>query len=206
VSAATDVSGRVVPSTSTRSRSILLPSDSGSRRANTSSAGSSEAYSRAWGRSPARAGGRATRAISALYLVGGIVGSVVAVRGDYPGLPLGIDLGLTSATGVWIGWGSGVSAPWPLLVALALTGVAGQGHRRTVPVLGLMFVSGALVEPIFWEANTGAKGAAIATLVWLNVVLPAMLIVLGARDWRRSGSSGHPTAQRDRNVLGTDRL
>jgi hypothetical protein len=100
---------------------------------------------------------RATRAISALYLVGGIVGSVVAVTGDYPGLPLGIDLGLTTSGGVWIGWGSGVSAPWPLLVALALTGVAGLGHKRTVPVLGLIFVLGGLIEPIFWEATPGRR-------------------------------------------------
>lgn len=129
---------------------------------------------------------RATRAVSALYLVVGIVGSAVAVAGDYPGLPLGIDLGLTSAGGVWLGWGSGVSAPWPLLVALALTGVAGLGRRWTVPGLGLVFLSGGLMEPIFWEANTGAKGAAIATLVWFNVILPAMVITLGVRDrWRQ---------------------
>lgn len=148
---------------------------------------------------------RATRAVSALYLVLGIVGSAVAVAGDYPGLPLGIDLGLSSADGVWLGWGSGVSAPWPLLVALALTGVGGLGRRWTVPGLGLACLSGGLMEPIFWEANTGTKGAAIATLVWFNVVLPAILITLGVRDQRRQRWGRQQPTRRNRNVLGTDR-
>ncbi len=125
------------------------------------------------------------RTTSALYLGTGIVGSVVALAGDYPGIPLGIDVGLTSPQGVWVGWGSGVSAPWPMLVALALTGIAGLGPRWMIPSLGLMFASGGLMEPIFWEANTGALGVGIAALVWLNVVIPLVLVTAWVGALRR---------------------
>jgi hypothetical protein len=132
----------------------------------------------------------ATRAASALYLAAGVVGSVVALTGDYPGIPLGIDLGLTSAQGVWVGWGSGVSAPWPMLAALALTAIAGRGQRWVVPTLGLMFVAGALMEPLSWETVTGSGGRWLAVLVWLNVALPLGLIGTGIRDVQTSGAHG----------------
>ena len=125
----------------------------------------------------------AVRTLSALYLATAIAGSMVALTGDYPGTPLCIDLGLTSAQGVWVGWGSGVSAPWPMLAALALTGIAGRGPRWVVPTLGLMFVAGALMEPVSWETVTGSGGSWLAVLVWLN-------IGAGIRDVRTSGAHG----------------
>lgn len=130
----------------------------------------------------------AVRTLSALYLATAIAGSTVALTGDYPGTPLGIDLGLTSAQGVWLGWGSGVSAPWPMLVALALTGVAGIGPSWTLPLLGLMFATGGLAEPIFWDAGTGALGVGIAAVVWLNVVIPVVLVGVWFRTRQRKSA------------------
>ncbi|HSG79304.1 MAG TPA: hypothetical protein VLD62_06980, partial [Acidimicrobiia bacterium] len=97
----------------------------------------------------------------------------------HPGVPLGIDPGLTSVQGVVLGWGSGVSAPWPLLLALLVVGVGRRGPQIAVPLLGLVFLAGALMEPISWDAAGGSHGIGLAVLVWLNVVVPAALIAVG---------------------------
>ncbi|MDQ3095187.1 MAG: hypothetical protein M3Q82_04385, partial [Actinomycetota bacterium] len=53
-------------------------------------------------------------------------GSVVAVRHDVAGEPLGVSIPVTVRTGLMLGWGAGVAAPWPMPAA-ALIAAARAG-------------------------------------------------------------------------------
>jgi len=46
-----------------------------------------------------------------------VLGSVVAVRDQLPGEPLGMGIPLSVPAGLVAGWGAAVAAPWPMPVA-----------------------------------------------------------------------------------------
>ena len=46
--------------------------------------------------------------------------SVVAIREKVPGEPFGIRIPLSVSTGILVGWGSAVAAPWPMPVSAVL--------------------------------------------------------------------------------------
>lgn len=135
------------------------------------------------------------RVSAAIYLALGAAGSMVALSGDYPAAPFGVDLGPAGAAGVLIGLGSAVSAPWPMLAALAVSAFGGRGPGALVPVLGSLFLVGGLAEPVFWDAAAGALGAGLATLVWCNAIAPVILLAAVAVPPRRSRRNDAVTPQ-----------
>ena len=111
--------------------------------------------------------------------------SVVAIREKVPGEPLGIRIPLSVSTGILVGWGSAVSAPWPMPVA-ALYAAARQAGRDRVPGpalvcagLGVAGIVGILIEPNTYNAKswTSATRRAVVAHVATSVTL------VGAGIW-----------------------
>jgi hypothetical protein len=61
-----------------------------------------------------------------------VLGSVVAIRDQLPGQPLGVSIPLSAPAGLAAGWGAAVAAPWPMPAAAIMTAAtAGTGAERT---------------------------------------------------------------------------
>jgi len=127
-------------------------------------------------------------------------GAVVSIREDVPGEPLGLRVPLTVSAGVVLGWGSGLSAPWPMPAAALL--VAADPHRsagptagRVLAAIGAGVVTGTLIEPITWQPQRWTP--ATASAIGLNLIAAVILIRLGRRPAaaeRGGGIAGHRTA------------
>jgi hypothetical protein len=85
--------------------------------------------------------------------------SVVAIREKLPGEPLGMRIPLSVSTGILVGWGSAVAAPWPMpvvaLVAAARAGRGGVAGPALVCLgLGVAGIVGILIEPNTYNAKS----------------------------------------------------
>jgi hypothetical protein len=81
--------------------------------------------------------------------------SVVAIREQLPGEPLGIRIPLSVSTGILLGWGSAVAAPWPMPVAALLAAGRRAGRAGTTrPALICAAVGAAGIAGILMEPNT----------------------------------------------------
>ncbi len=112
-------------------------------------------------------------------------GSVVSLVHDVPGEPLGVPVPLSVTSGLLVGWGAGVAAPWPMPVAaLAAAAATRNPGRRRGPGLvgmglGLACIAGTLVEPVTYRRRPWARGVAAAIAV--NLVTSAALAAAGRR-------------------------
>jgi len=109
-------------------------------------------------------------------------GSAVSIRNRLPGEPLGIRLPLSISTGLLVGWGAGVAAPWPMpLAALVVTGRRRATSPRTRAVtcagIGLACIAGTLVEPVPRRPQEWTLGMRLAILA--NVATSAAMIAIG---------------------------
>jgi hypothetical protein len=78
--------------------------------------------------------------------------SVITIRQDARGAPLGIRIPLRTFTGIVIGWGSAIAAPWPMpALALLASGRARRdGDQRAALAcagIGLAGIVGIFIEP-----------------------------------------------------------
>lgn len=114
-------------------------------------------------------------------------GALVSLRHHVVGEPVGVRLPGTVAQHLAVGFGSGLSAPWPM-PALVLVAAARSGSRVTWPStaavgVGMAAVAGTLVEPVTWQRRLRSPH------VWLsvafNLLAAAALLVTGTR--RRHG-------------------
>lgn len=118
-----------------------------------------------------------------------VFGSAVSVRHDLPGQPFGVRIPLSVPTGLLVGWGSGVGAPWPMPVtALAAAVSAGRTPPSGLPgavcmTLGLGCIAGTLVEPVTYRPESWAPDVRAA--IALNVVASIVLAAAGRRSRRR---------------------
>ncbi len=103
--------------------------------------------------------------------------SAVAIREDVPGEPLGIRVPMSVRTGILVGWGSAVAAPWPMplagLLAAARAGRTGvYGRPATGPGLvcaglGLAGIVGILIEPNTYRRQLWTPATRRAALLHL---------------------------------------
>ena len=132
--------------------------------------------------------GRALRSAAIAFACTVGFTTAVAVRDDLPGRPLGIGVPLSVPTGILVGWGAGVAAPWPMPVAaLVASRRANQGDSVAALVcagLGIAGIAGFLIEPNTYDptAWTPANRNAIAA----GLLASAALAVTGLRHWRRT--------------------
>jgi hypothetical protein len=84
---------------------------------------------------------------------------------------------------VTAGWGSGLSAPWPLealVLGAAVYARPGVPWARRVSVgLGAVMLLGTLIEPVTWGRRTRSRLTAAA--VSLNVVTAVTLLWTGRK-------------------------
>lgn len=125
---------------------------------------------------------RPLRGAAALFLASTAWGAAVSLREDLVGEPLGWRAPGTVATHLAVGWGSGLSAPWPM-VAMVLVD-AGRGSRgrpagRWSVVIGVALVAGVLVEPVTWGRR--AWTPLVASTVIANLSTGALLVLAGRR-------------------------
>jgi hypothetical protein len=136
---------------------------------------------------------RALAAAAVAYLATALAGTWLALRDDLVATPLGLRTGLTVRTDLSVGVGTALSAPPPMLLALAwsVPGVR-RGDRRTVAVLGVLsagFLAGMASEPVVSEVM-GSLGEhpGRTVVVVANLALPTVMVVLAFRDLVRRGS------------------
>ena len=109
--------------------------------------------------------------------------SVVAIRENVPGQPLGIRVPLSVSTGILVGWGAAVAAPWPMPVAALLAAVrqtrrqGGSGPALVCAGLGVAGIVGILIEPNTYNAKSWTPATRRAVL--LHVATSAALAGTG---------------------------
>jgi hypothetical protein len=118
----------------------------------------------------------------ALFVASTAWGAAVSVREDVLGEPLGWRAPGEVATHLAIGWGSALSAPWPMVAiafADAVRNDPGRRAGRWCAVVGVAIFAGVLVEPATWGRR--ARSRLIASTVVANVLAGALLILAARR-------------------------
>lgn len=115
--------------------------------------------------------------------------AVVSLRAGVRGEPLGIQVPGSVRDHLLCGWGTGLSAPWPM-VAVALGDALRRRHDdgpdRTPAVIGAAMTLGTAIEPVTWGRR--ARSRTVTSAIGLNLLVAAALIRAGLRP-----SAGHRT-------------
>ena len=133
---------------------------------------------------------RALRAAAVGFACAAAFGTAVAIRDDLPGRPLGIGVPLTVPTGLLVGWGAAVAAPWPMPVAALLQATrASGGEEDAGPALvcaglGVAGVVGILIEPLTYDPKSWTLATRAAVLA--HVAASVALAVTGLRHLQNS--------------------
>ena len=113
---------------------------------------------------------------------------MVAIREDLPGEPLGIRIPLRVSTGILVGWGAAVAAPWPMPVAALWAGSHVRRGRASSALvcagLGTAGVVGILIEPNTYRAQSWNPSTRRA--VFLHVATSVALAGAGFWHLRRA--------------------
>lgn len=121
-----------------------------------------------------------------------IHGSLVAIRHDVPGRPLGLSLPMSVRTAILVGWGAGVAAPWALPAAALAAGRCRSETRAgaVFVAVGMSCLAGTLMEPVTYRY--AREPASVRRAIALNLVASLGLCLSGIRQIRSSGqrSSG----------------
>lgn len=115
-----------------------------------------------------------TRCLLALHAVVTAVSTAIAVGRDLRAAPFGVATGRTASFDAVIGYGTAISAPWPIATAAWI--VPAPGLRLAAPV----FMIGQLSEPIVWRRRTW-RDPVLAVSVICNLILP-IAIARSARN------------------------
>jgi hypothetical protein len=110
-------------------------------------------------------------------------GSIVALRHNIPGEPLGLTIPLSVPLGLLVGWGAGVAAPWPMSVTALLA--VSKARRRDGNVgpgvvcagLGLGCIFGTLIEPVTRRQKSSSPE--VRTAIGFNLGASLFLIAAG---------------------------
>ena len=147
--------------------------------------------SRTW-----RGGRRGLVVATAAYLAHAAVATWVAMLNDIPGRPFGVETGLPIAWDFALGFGTGLSAPLAMLIALAVlaASVARNQSRRSIAAIGFLgwcFLLGMVVEPIFWDVIRGEHEALVTGVVVANLAIPIVIVGLTIRIARGAGARAY---------------
>ena len=139
---------------------------------------------------PGGSGGpdRALLAAAAAFAAAAGLGSVVAIRDELPGEPLGITVPLSVPAGLAAGWGAAVAAPWPMPAAALIAAARAQRAEASAATglvcagIGLGCIAGTLVEPVTRRPGAWSPGTRLA--ITANLASSAALVVAGWRHYR----------------------
>jgi hypothetical protein len=128
---------------------------------------------------------RTLRTAAVAFAGASAYGSLVALRNNVRGEPLGVTIPASVAAGLAIGWGAGVAAPWPMPVAaLIAASKAGGRQPRVGPgiicaILGLACIAGTFVEPV--THNRRRVTPTIRAAILVNLGASIFLTTAGLR-------------------------
>ena len=114
------------------------------------------------------------------------LGSVVAIRDQLPGQPLGVSIPLSVPAGLAAGWGAAVAAPWPMPAAAVMTAATAR-HRAPSVRPGAVCAVGTLVEPVTRRPRSWSP----ATRLAVGVNLAASAALIGAGAWHCATARAH---------------
>jgi hypothetical protein len=119
---------------------------------------------------------------TAAFAAGTAFGAAVSVREGVRGEPLGVDLPGRIGVHLAAGWGSGLSAPWPMPALALATALRGQSRaaRTTAVAVGAGVLIGTLIEPVTWGRR--ARSPLIATAVGVNLLSAVALLNAGLKN------------------------
>jgi hypothetical protein len=117
-----------------------------------------------------------------------VLGSVVAIRDQLPGEPLGVGVPLSVTAGLLAGWGAAVAAPWPMPVAAVMTAAMAwrrepsPGPGAVCAVIGLGCIVGTFIEPVTRRPRSWSP----ATRLAIGANMSASAALVGAGAWHRA--------------------
>lgn len=147
--------------------------------------------------------GRRSLAVSRLASIGYascfLAATILSVRRGHKAEALGIRTPFPIPVDAAVGIGTGLAAPWPLIVWLwsvrgRAIGGTEEGRRATagLALLGALFLAGAAAEPVSHRLLAGRLRPDERILVTLNLVLP--LAILGGALMSLAAKSAEPSA------------
>ena len=113
-----------------------------------------------------------------------VLGSVVAIRDQLPGEPLGVSIPLSVTAGLLAGWGAAVAAPWPMPVAAVTAAAMARRRRPSVrpgavcAAIGLGGIVGTCIEPVTRRPRSWSVATRLA--IGANLSASAALVAAGA--------------------------
>ena len=124
---------------------------------------------------------RAALLAAGIFAASTAFGAAVSVKEDVRGEPLGIEVPGSVGMHLAAGWGSGLTAPWPM-PALALGAAVSADPearwvRPTFAGLGTAIFVGTIIEPVTWGRR--ARSPLTAAAVALNLLAAASLLAAG---------------------------
>lgn len=134
------------------------------------------------------ASGRGVRVAAVAFALNSVYASVVSVRDDLAGRPLGIGVPLSVPVALLVGWGTAVAAPWPMPAGALVAATRTDGaHARTGAALlcagiGVAGVVGLLIEPNTYAVRGQSPSNRLSIL--LGFATTGALAVAGLRRWR----------------------
>ena len=111
--------------------------------------------------------------------------SVVAIRENVPGEPLGIRVPLSVPTGIAVGWGSAIAPVWPMSAAAVLAATrrcdreGARGPALLCTALGVGGIVGILIEPNTYTTKTWTRAIYRAVLLHVGTCIA----MVGAGIW-----------------------
>jgi hypothetical protein len=137
---------------------------------------------------------QAMRLAAGIFAASTAFGAAVSLKEDVRGAPLGFDLPGSVGVHLAVGWGSGLTAPWPMpALALAAALFARRDDRWARPTykgLGIAILAGTIIEPVTWGRRPSSPLTAAA--VCLNLVAAATLLGAGRKRATTSLRYGAP--------------
>jgi hypothetical protein len=134
-----------------------------------------------------------------IFAASSAFGAAVSLKEDVRGAPLGIDLPGSVGVHLAVGWGSGITAPWPMpalaLAAAACAGPEVRWPRPTCVGLGMAILVGTMIEPVTWGRRPWSPLTAAA--VSLNLIAAVALLTTGRSKATTTLQYGAPGAAPD---------
>jgi hypothetical protein len=129
---------------------------------------------------------RSLLGVAAYFTAATVFGAVVSIKENLPGEPLGLHVPGRVPIHLAVGLGSGLSAPWPMPVAVLAAALRARSADTwpgpTFTIVGSALVLGTLVEPATWARRSDSR--LTKATVALNVLAASALIIAGRRAAR----------------------
>lgn len=113
------------------------------------------------------------------YTACSVVGGAVSARYELPARPFGIATGQRAGRDLVMGWGTGLAAPWPLIVLMWWVARADRPSKAIVSrLLPPLFLVGALSEKATYLAIRGEFSPAGRAVAVGNIIVPIVLPIV----------------------------